>query len=245
MRTAPALLAAAALVALAPGLAAAQAAAPQRTIFDTTTLDLGAEGVVKAAPDMATVTLGVTASAATAQAASQAEAQKMTAVVSALKARGIEARDIQTSGLSLNASYEFPQNAPRKLTGYEASNRVTIRVRDLARTGPVLDAVVASGANDIQGIAFGLSDPKPLQTEARLQAVSALTAKAQLYASATGMKIVRLVNLTEGSDGAPPPMPMFKAMSARAAAAEAVTPVEGGEIEVRATVTATYELAPR
>ena len=245
-RPANILLAAVAVAALFAAAPAAQAqtqtGAPARTIFDATTLDLSADGSVKSAPDMATVTLGVTANAASAGAATQIEAQKMTATIAALKARGIEAKDIQTSGLSLNAQYDFPQNAPRKLTGYEASNRVTIVVRDLARTGAVIDAAVASGANGIDGVTFGLSNPKPLQDEARRKAVSALSDKAQLYATATGMRLSRLVNLTEGSDSAPGPQPMFKAMAARSMLAEAVTPVEGGQIEVRVTLSATYEL---
>ena len=243
-RPANILLAAAAVAALFAAAPAAQAQAPAaaRTSFDATTLDLSAEGSVKAAPDMAAVTLGVTANAPTAGAACQAEAQKMTATIASLKARGVEAKDIQTSGLSLNAQYDFPQNAPRRLTGYEASNRVTIVVRDLARTGAVIDAAVASGANGIDGVSFGLSNPKPLQDEARRKAVADLSEKAQLYAGATGMRIARLINLTEGSDAAPSPRPMFKTMTARSMVAEAVTPVEGGQIEVQVTLSATYEL---
>lgn len=235
-------VAAAALFSAAPS-ALAQASPSARTLFDATTLDLSAEGVVKAAPDMATVTLGVTANAPTASAASQSEAQKMAATIASLKARGIEAKDIQTSGLSLNAQYDFPQNAPRKLTGYEASNRVSVVVRDLARTGAVIDAAVASGANGIDGVGFGLSDPKPLQDEARRKAVANLSDKARLYAGATGLRIARLINLTEGSDSAPPPQPMFKAMAMRVRGADAETPIEGGQIEVRVTLSATYELA--
>ena len=102
---------------------------------------------------------------------------------------------------------------------------------------------MASGANGIDGVSFGLSNPKPMQDDARLQAVVALRSKSQLYAFATGLRVLRLINLTEGSDGAPPPQPMFKAMAGRARIAEAVTPVEGGEIEVRVTLSATYELA--
>ena len=240
-----ALLAAACVALALPAAAVAQVAAPApRSAFDATTLDLSGDGLARSAPDMATVTLGVTASAPTAAQASQVEAQRMTATIAALKARGLAAKDIQTSGLSLNASYEFPQNQPRRLVGYEASNRVTVTVRDLARTGAVIDGAVAAGANTIEGVAFGLADPKPMQAEARLQAVSDLQKKAQLYASAAGMRIVRLVNLTEGGGGSPPPVPKFKAARGMMAA-PASTPVEAGELEVRATVSATYELAPR
>ena len=221
--------------------AAAAQAVPPRTAFDATTLELSAEGVVKAAPDIAYVTLGVTTTGPTAAAASTAERTRMAATVAALKARGIEARDIQTSGLSLGAQYEFPQNAPRRLTGYQASNRVTIVVRALERTGAAIDAAVSAGATDVEGISFDIADPKPLQDEARRKAVKALGDKAQLYASATSLRIVRLVTLSETS-GEPRPQPMMKAaMFARSAAAPE-TSVEPGEVEVRASVNATYEL---
>ena len=225
---------------LGTGAAAAQTA--PRTAFDATTLELSAEGVVKAAPDIAYITLGVTTTGPTAAAASLAERTRMAATVAALKARGIEAKDIQTSGLSLGAQYEFPQNAPRRLTGYQASNRVTIVVRALDRTGAAIDAAVSAGATDVEGISFDIADPKPLQDEARRRAVKALGDKAQLYASATSLRILRLVSLGETS-GDPRPQPMMKAaMFARSADAAPATSVEPGEVEVRASVNATYEL---
>ncbi|CAN5243395.1 SIMPL domain-containing protein [soil metagenome] len=240
-RTAPLALAAAFVASL--GATAASAQTAPRTAFDATTLELSAEGVVKTAPDIAYVTLGVTTTGPTAAAASVAERTRMAATVYALKARGIEAKDIQTSGLSLGAQYEFPQNAPRRLTGYQASNRVTIVVRSLDRTGAAIDAAVSAGATDVEGISFDIADPRPLQDEARKRAVRALGDKAQLYASATGLRIARLVTLSESSGDARPQPMMKSAMFARAAAPAADTSVEPGEVEVRASVNATYELA--
>jgi uncharacterized protein YggE len=227
---------------LAAQTPAAAQTVPVRDRFEATTLDLSAEGVVKAQPDIAYVTLGVTASGPTAGAASAAERTRMAATLSALKAAGIAPLDIQTAALTLNAQYDFPQNAPRRLTGYQASNRITVVVRDLSRAGAVVDAAVAAGTTDVEGISFDIADPAPLADEARRRAVKALAAKAQLYATATGLRIVRLVTLSE-SGGPPAVQPMMaKAMRFSAAEAAAPTAVEPGQVEVRAAVSATYEL---
>ena len=239
MKTLLAAFAAASALTLAAAPALAQAAEPDAA-FAATTLNLSATGESHAAPDMATVTLGVTATAKTAQGAMQANAAQMSAAIAALKRAGIEARDIQTSNLNLNAQYAFPQNQERQLTGYEASNGVTITVRDLIKLGPVLDAAVSAGANQVNGISFGLKDPRAAEDAARLDAVKALQAKAQLYAGATGYRIGRLVNLSEGGGYAPsPPRPM--AVMAMRKVSD--TPVEAGTLDVRVEVSGLYELA--
>jgi uncharacterized protein YggE len=168
-------------------------------------------------------------------------ARRMSEVVAALKRAGIEAKDIQTSGLNLAPQYAYEQNKPPRLTGYQASNQLTVTVNDLARLGPSLDAVVAAGANQVNGVGFGLKDAKAAEDAARLKAVQALQAKAQLYAGATGYKVARLVNLSEGGGFVPPrPVPM---LAARMVAQDAGTPVEAGQLNVRIDVSATYELA--
>lgn len=238
------LLGATALSASAP-FAAAQAApdAAADAAFRATTLSVSAFGEVKAAPDMATISLGVQTHAPTAAQAMADNASRMNQVVAALKKGGIEAKDIQTSGLNLNAEYAYEQNKPPRLTGYQASNQVTVTVNDLARLGPALDAVVAAGANQVNGVSFGLKNPGAAEDQARLKAVQALQAKAQLYAGATGHRVLRLVNLSEGGGYSPPvPVPMFRRGAVLAQAAEA-TPVEPGQIGVRVDVSATYELA--
>jgi uncharacterized protein YggE len=167
--------------------------------------------------------------------------ERMGATVSALKAQGLAERDIQTSGLDLQAQYAYEQGQAPRLTGYQASNQVTITVRDLARLGGVVDAVVQAGANQVAGIGFGLADPTAAEDAARRAAVKALAAKAALYAEATGYRVGRLVNLSEnGGYAAPPPRPLAMA---RMVAAEAQTPVQPGELTVRIQVTGTYELA--
>lgn len=224
-------------------LTAAPAYAQQTTsdaVFNATTLNLSAQGEVRVAPDMATITLGVQTEAPTAAEAMRSNAAQMNAVVAALKRQGIAERDIQTSTINLNARYQYVENLPPKLIGYTATNNVTIRVQDIARLGGALDAVVGAGANQIHGISFGLKDPKAAEDEARRKAVQAIRAKADLYSSAMGLKITRLVNLSEnGGYSPPPPMPMMA--MARFEKADS-TPVSGGEVAVRVDVSAVYAL---
>ncbi len=235
---------AAALAAALIGSAAAGAHAQTDTgadaAFRATTLNLSAYGDLKAAPDMASISLGVQTAAPTAAAAMAANAQRMSEVIAALRRSGVEGKDIQTSNLNLSAQYVYEQNKPPRLTGYEASNQVTITVFDLARLGPTLDAVVSAGANQVNAISFGLRNPQAAEDQARLKAVQALQAKAQLYAGATGYRLARLVNLSEGGGYAPePPRPMARMMASAAPA----TPVEAGELDVRIDVNGVYEMA--
>lgn len=231
------------LLAAPASIAIAQATPPAAaadTLFRATTLNLSAYGETRIAPDMATINLGVMVEARTASAAMAANTQKMIQVLAALKAGGIAAKDIQTSGLSLNAQYAYEQNLPPRLTGYQAANQVTVTVHDLARLGAAVDAVVGVGANQVNGISFGLADSTAAENAAREQAVKALIAKADLYARATGYRVGRLVSLSEGGGySAPPPMPMLRMMKAEAAS----TPVSPGELNIRIDVTGLYELA--
>ena len=155
---------------------------------------------------------------------------------------GLGARDIQTSGLSLTAQYEYPQNQPARLIGYEASNRVNATVRDIGRVGAVVDAVTAAGANQISGVSFDIADRHKAEDDARRAAVQALSDKAALYAQATGLHEARLVSLSEGDavDIAPPPRMM--AMARMAAPAAPPTDVEPGELRVRITISGVYQL---
>ena len=119
-------------------------------------LNLNASGEVKVAPDMATLTFGVVTEAKTAQEAMAQNATRMTQVAAALRRAGIGERDIQTSGLNLSAQYDYVQNEPPRLRGYQATNRVTVIINDLDAVGTTADAVVAAGVNQIDGIGFGL-----------------------------------------------------------------------------------------
>ncbi len=213
-----------------------------QAVVDRPALTLSAYGEVKVAPDMATVSFGVVTEAPTAQEAMAQNAARMAEVTAALRRAGIDARLVQTSGLNLSAQYDYVENNPPRLRGYQASNRVTVRVEDLARTGQVVDAVVAAGVNQIDGIGFGLKDPSGAENEARRLAVRALQQKAALYADALGVPLGGIRSLTEGGGYVPapvPPMPMY----ARGAVAMDATSVSPGELTVRIDVTGVYDLA--
>lgn len=211
--------------------------------YTHSTLNLSAEGEARVAPDMATINLGVMTEAQTASVAMDQNAARMNAVIAALRRAGIEERNIQTSSLNLNAQYDYRQNESPVLRGYRAENQVTIRVLDLDRLGQALDAVVAAGSNQINGISFGLQDPTEAENRARMDAVRALREKADLYAAATDHRITRMLSLSEGGGYAPqPPMPMMAARNF--AVAESATPVQSGEMSVKVNISAVYLVAP-
>jgi uncharacterized protein len=223
-------------------LAAAPAALAQDrdARFAATLLNVSAYDEVKAAPDQAIVTLGVTTNAATAAKALGANAQKMTEVIAAVKSAGVTERDIQTSNLSLSPQYAYEQGQAPRLTGYEASNQVTVIEHDLTRLGALADAATGAGATNISGISFSIAHPLEAENAARVAAVKALGDKARVLADAAGYHVVRLVSLTESGGETPPgPRPLVM-MAARA---QAPTPVEVGEVGVRINVSGVFELA--
>lgn len=222
----------------------AQTAQPSAgSMFQTTTLNLSAYGETRVVPDKATINLGVVTEAPTAAGALAANNEKMNSVIAALRKAGIAERDIQTSGLNLNAQYDYVQNEPPKLRGYQASNQVTITVNDLAKLGAAVDATVKAGANQVNGISFGLKDPSAAENAARQEAVKALAAKADLYAKATGHRVSRLVNLSEGGGYMPSPPPAPMMAYARMEKADAGAPIAAGELNVRVDITGLYELS--
>ena len=152
-----ALLAATAIAATAQAQSQPIGGAPLtiQAVTERPSLNLSAYGEVKTAPDMATITFGVQTEAPTAQAAMQQNAEQMTRVMAALRRAGINERDVQTSGLNLQAQYDYQENQPPRLRGYQAVNRVTATINDLDRVGTTADAVVAAGVNQIDGISFG------------------------------------------------------------------------------------------
>jgi uncharacterized protein YggE len=205
-------------------------------------LNLSATGEVKVAPDMATITFGVVTEAATAQEAMAQNATRMTQVATALRRAGIGERDIQTSGLNLQAQYDYVQDQPPKLRGYQATNRVTVNINDLTKVGTTADAVVAAGVNQIDGISFGLKDPKTAEDQARRLAVQALQAKARLYAEALGVQLGGIRSLNEGGGYTPqPPMPVFAMARMQSAGADS-TPVSAGELSVKIDITGVYDI---
>ncbi len=211
---------------------------PGQVLADTPRLTVTGEGAVAGRPDMATITLGVTTEAATAAEAMAGNSEKLGRVLQRLKEAGLEDRDLQTSGLSLNPNWtQSPEGEAPRIAGYVASNMLTVRVRALDRLGAVLDQAVQDGANTLQGVSFGLVDPQPAMDEARRKAVARAQARARLLTEAAGVQLGPILEIREGGDGYQPPMPMY-----REAAMDAPVPVAEGEIETTAQVTLVYEL---
>ena len=204
-------------------------------------LNLSAYGEVKTAPDMATISFGVVTEATTAAEAMRLNATRMTQVMAALRRAGIAERDVQTSGLNLSAQYDYVQNEPPRLRGYQANNRVTVIINDLDAVGTTADAVVAAGVNQIDGISFGLKDPTTAENQARQLAVRNLQAKASLYAQALGVGLGGIRSLSEGGGYSPQPVPMY-AVRAESMDSGSSTPVAAGQLTVRIDITGVYDL---
>lgn len=206
---------------------------------DKRTVSLSATGAVKTTPDKVDITTGVTSEGQTARDALTKNTEAMTKVVDGLKAAGIKAKDIQTTNFSVSPIYEKKkQGYAAFITGYRVSNQVHITVHDTKKLGKILDAVVNLGANKINSINFGVSEPEPLKDEARKQAVKNAIANAKLYAEAAGVELGPVLTITEESGVV---SPRFAAAAAPMAEARAV-PIEAGTTTIQVRVRMTWEL---
>jgi len=220
------------------------ATAQQSTINQTITgtrLDITATGEVSRVPDLAIISAGVVTRSANASGAMQQAAARMARVRAALREAGIADRDIQTSNISLSPNYLYVKDQLPRISGYTASNQVNVRFRDLASTGKILDALVAEGANQISGPNLTIDKPEAALDEARTKAVATARARAELYARSLGMRVVRVVSVSEsGGYAPPPPMPPMVMMAERSQAAD--TRIDPGEQKVQVSVSMTFEL---
>ncbi|MFO1473778.1 MAG: SIMPL domain-containing protein [Lysobacterales bacterium] len=223
-----------------PMTAAAQSAPSIAVPSDATLLSVSASADVKRAPDVASIGAGVVTQAADANAAMRANAEQMQKVMAAIRAAGIADKDIRTSGINLSPQYRYAENQPPAITGYQASNNVDLKVRDLGKLGKVLDALVASGANQVNGPSFEIDQPDAVQDEARRAALDKAQARAQMYAKSLGLQVRRIVSISEGG-GFNPPMPMPMVRMA-AMAKDAGTEVSPGENTVGASIDVVFEL---
>jgi len=222
------------LAVAASASAAPPDAAPVRTLTVTGT------GIAKAAPDEASFSTGVVSRGATARQALAANAQAMTAVIATLKKQGVPDKAIHTSNLSLSPQYQQCKPnipCPQRIVGYEVSNTVSVTI-DLDKAGAALDALVASGSNQIDGISFAIHDTKPLLIQARAEAVKDALEKGQLYAWSAGVVLGPILSIQEA--GAQAPQPMFRSMNKGISAGFAETPIAAGEQSVSAQVSVTW-----
>ena len=225
------------LIALAAP-AAAQSVAPIPS--EGTLLEVSATGRTTRVPDVAVIRAGVVTQSATAAAALTENAARMARVLAALKRAGVEPRDVQTSQIGLSPQYRYQENQAPVITGYQATNSVSVRFRDIARSGAILDALVREGANQIDGPNLMIDKPEAAADEARTAAIGRARARAELYARAAGLQVSRILSISETGDFAPPPPPM--PMMMRAEAAQADSKIAAGEQEVAITVNVRFLL---
>lgn len=221
-----------------PSIAAAQEQRPTPRIMVT------GQGEAAIAPDMAIVTLAVMREAETARQALDENNDAMGKVIAAMKEHGIEPRDLQTAGLQINPRYVYPKDndgtqQPR-IVAYQVSNTLTIRVRDIARVGEIIDQSVTLGVNQGGNISFVNDDPSAAMTQARIRAVEDAVSRATTLAEAAGVSLGTVLEMSEQSY-APPPMPMGAKAMRMEAASDAV-PVEAGENTYRVQVNVTFEI---
>lgn len=223
------------LVAAASG-AVAQPAAPAP--LAGTRLDIVAIGEVTRVPDIVRIDAGVVTQATSAVEAIRQNAARMERVRAALARAGVAPRDIQTSNISLQPDYLHAENQPPRLTGYRASNQVSVRFRDIAHSGRILDALVAEGANQINGPNLGIDRPEAALDEARVAALANARARAELYARAMNLRVRRVLLVSES--GAT--VPVRETMLMQASRAEADTRIEPGEQTLSVSLTVSFEL---
>lgn len=223
------------------GLLAAPALAQQAA--QPPVLTASGDGSASAAPDIAVVSLGVVSEAANAKEALAANATDMTAVVKAITEAGIDTKDVSTSGLFVEPVYSDSSRDPNgqsKITGYRVSNQLTVRIRDIATSGPLLDKVVTAGANRVNGISFEIDKADALRDAAIQDAIKEARRRAELMAEAAGVKLgaIQSVNANEG--GGPP---VFRAMAMKDSAPS--TPVLGGTQQITANATVVFAISPK
>jgi len=234
----PMLLALALAGTAVPAVAPAQTLAPQS--LGGTRLDVVATGEVSRVPDVAIISTGVVTRAAGASDALAQNAARLDRVRAALKRAGVADRDIQTSSVALNPDYVYVDGQPPRLTGYQASNQLTVRFRDIRNSGRILDALVAQGANQISGPSLAIDRPETVLDEARTRALAVGRARAELYARSLGMRVACLLTVSEGAR-LDSPVPMV-AMARQAASDVSSTSIVPGEQQLAVTLQMSFEL---
>jgi uncharacterized protein YggE len=204
-----------------------------------TRLDVVATGEVNRVPDIARINAGVVTQAPSATQAIAQNARQMASVRAALRTAGIADRDIQTSSINLTPDYRYEDGRNPVLVGYRASNEVTVRFRDIANAGRILDALVAQGANQINGPTFVLDKPEEALDEARIEALATARRRAELYAGRLGKRVGRILSISESGAVIPYPMPVMMRAEAADAAGSKIDP---GEQTVSVNLSVSFEL---
>jgi uncharacterized protein YggE len=210
------------------------------------TIRVSGEGEIAIAPDIAMINVGVVREAKTARAALTANSEAMAKVLAAMQAKGIQDKDLQTANFNISPRYYYPphkngqERKPPSITGYTVSNNLAIRIRDLSSVGDILDQVVTLGVNTGGNIQFANDNPKQAIVAAREAAMKDAIEKANTLANAAGVKLGKVLSITENSRGGRP-VPMMKARFAAEAMADSV-PVSAGENSYSVTVNIEWEI---
>ena len=212
-----------------PGMAAAQNSQQHN-------ITMSGHGEVRARPDTAALSAGVSVDAPTAAAALTSANRSMQAVLMALKKLGVPDKDIQTQNFSIHPQYATGNGEAPRVTGYQVTNQIEIQLEDITKLGPALDALVAAGANQINGVNFSIHDPAGLLADARASAVADARGKAQTFAKAAGVSLGSILSINENGNSGPRPV-IFAAMAKGAS-----VPVVLGEETVDADVTISWEI---
>lgn len=226
------------MIAAMPLVLAACSGASDAQVADTPrTLSVSGEGVAVGTPDLAMLTFAVETTGTTAKEAMSDNANRLAAVRDELKGLGVEARDMQTTGFSLNPNYDYDKNNRRdrnKIVGYTARNGLFVRLRDVEKAGEAIDKAVTAGANRLDSLSFGFQEPGKLKEQAQRDAVRNARAVAELMAEEAGVRLGPVLSMSMSSHS-PSPRPMM--MQSRAMAADvAPTPVEAGESALNVSV---------
>ncbi|MCO5792699.1 MAG: SIMPL domain-containing protein [Blastomonas sp.] len=226
----------------------AAAATPALAAVDVTpsagapVVELSITETVLGAPDTATFSTGVTSKAPTASAALRQNSADMDKVIKQIVALGIKREDIQTSGINLAMDYEYGNDGRQpRFIGYQVSNTVTVKVRQIDKLGSILDSVVSQGANNLSGPSFSIDDDSTAQREARDKAMKRAEAQAMDYARRTGFTGVQLLAVSEAISNASP-MGMMDMKRTTMQSVAAAPPIEGGQVGTSVTVNATYQM---
>ncbi|WP_245953860.1 SIMPL domain-containing protein [Parasphingopyxis lamellibrachiae] len=236
-----ALLLAAACSTVSIGSTASAQIVTPAPVIEGTRLNIVAIGESRQVPDIAVINAGVVTEAPSATAALSDNSRRMQAVFRALDAAGIEERDIQTASINLNARYDYSDRSEPRLLGYTASNQLTVRFREIARAGAIIDTLVAQGVNQINGPSLQIDELDAAMDEARRDAIAKARQRAELYAAAAGMQVVRIVAISEAGAARSPVALAGRAM-AMDTAESAPLQIAAGEQRLTANISVMFEL---
>lgn len=209
--------------------------------FDRPSISITGEGKVFAKPDIARINLAVSVDRPSVAEAQERTTELINRAVSVIKEKGVDEKDIKTTSYSINPRYDYPDGR-QILRGYEVTQNLEVKVRDLTKIGEILAAASEAGANQIGGLSFTTEDPESLQAEARDRAIEDAKKKAQELASKLGVKLGKVVGFFE-SGGFPPPIPYFGEAAGKGGDGRAIVPeIPVGENEIVVNVTITYQL---